>query len=276
MRKLLLGFICVFMFACQSENKDKNATDSTGSAAIDTDSLSYNYDSVKVYSKTPVSVDQNVTDTSKAVIIYPTFRDSNLNQFIEAQVCKITATPDKSYKSYEEITTNFIKSFDDYLSYNEDNIQTWFMDVDVHVEQQFKGMLVLKFTHVDYMGGAHPNSSFTYVNYNMESHNPISLDSLLKPNTFSTLQKVAEQIFRKNEGLSPEQSLANTYFFDKDQFHLNSNFKITREGLEFLYNPYEIKPYAAGVTKLLIPYQAIKNLIKPNSIIYRINQNASI
>jgi hypothetical protein len=43
-----------------------------------------------------------------------------------------------------------------------------------------------------------------------------------------------------------------------------------------LYNPYEIKPYVAGTTKLVIPYTEIKDLIKPNSIIYRLYNNAGI
>jgi hypothetical protein len=276
MKKLLAGFICLFIFACQTDNKDKNTADSTSASAMNPDTLSYSYDSVKVYSKKPVSSNDQVTDTAKAVIVYPKFTDSTLNRFIEARVCNNTSTPDKTYKSYADVTGSFMKSFDEYISYNEDNIQTWFLDVNVSVENQAKDLVVLKFTQVDYMGGAHPNSSFTYVNYDLKEHEAVVLDSLLKPKTFSKLELIAEQIFRKNEGLKPEQSLANTYFFEKDKFHLNTNFKITKEGLEFLYNPYEIKPYAAGVTKLVLPYNVIKDLIKPNSIIYRIHQNASI
>jgi hypothetical protein len=276
MRKLVLGLFCLFIFACQTDNKNQDTSDSASATAIKPDTISYSYDSVKVYSKKPVSSNEQITDTAKAVIVYPKFNDSTLNQFIEARVCNNTSTPDKTYKSYADVTGSFVKSFDDYISYNEDNIQTWFLDVNVHVENQAKELVVLKFTQVDYLGGAHPNSSFTYVNYDLKSHNAVLLDSLLKPNTFSKLQLVAEQIFRKNEGLTANQSLADAYFFEKDKFHLNTNFKITKDGLEFLYNPYEIKPYAAGVTKLLVPYNVIKDLIKPNSIIYRINKNASI
>jgi len=274
MRKLILAFICLSVIACQSEKTDKNTGDSTTSNARDT--IAYGYDSVKVYSKKPVSSNANVTDTAKAVIKYPKFKDSILNRFIEDRVSNNTSNPNVTYKNYKDVTGGFIKSFDDYISYNEDNIQTWFLDVNVHVEQQFEDMVVLKFTQVDYMGGAHPNSGFTYVNYDLTSHKEVLLDSILKPNTFSKLQNIAEQIFRKNEGLTADQSLADTYFFENDKFHLNTNFKITKEGLEFLYNPYEIKPYVAGTTKLVVPYTAIKDLIKPNSIIYRISQNASI
>lgn len=274
----MIAAICLCIFACQSENKNKDNADTAanGSSAVMADTLAFTYDSVKVYSKTPVSKDVRVTDTSKAVIVFPKFQDSTLNKLIEARVCKNTANPDVTYNSYQEVANSFVKGFDEYMSYGEDHIQTWFLDVKVSVIPQSGGLVALKFTQVDYMGGAHPNSSFTYVDYDRSSKAVLTLDSILKPNTFSKLQRIAEQIFRKNEGLAPDQSLANTYFFDKDTFHLNSNFTITKAGLEFLYNPYEIKPYAAGITTLVIPYSAIKDLIKPNSIIYRINENAGI
>lgn len=278
MKKLLLGFLCMGMLACQSENKNKGNADTAakGDATAPTDSLSYSYDSVKVLSKHPVTADDGLTDTSKAVITFPRFADTTLNKLVERRVCLNGSTPDRSFKSYKELASNFIKGFDDYLSYNEDNIQTWFLDVNVDVIYQSPALLALKFSQADYKGGAHPNSSFNYLNYDRQYNVVITLDSILKPNTFPKLQAIAEQVFRKNEGLTPGQSLADAYFFEKDVFHLNANFTLNRQGIEFLYNPYEIKPYVAGTTKLLIPYTAIKDLVKPNSIIYRITNNAGI
>lgn len=278
MRKLAIGLICLGMLACQSENKDKRNLDSAANAnsASAADSLKYSYDSVKVVSKHVVSGEERFSDTTKAVITFPKFQEADLNKLVEDRVCRNASTPDRTFKTYQELANNFVRGFDDYLSYNEDNIQTWFLDVNVDVILQNQALLALKFTQADYMGGAHPNSSFNYLNYDLQAKAVLTLDSILKPNTFSKLEAVAEQIFRKNEGLTPTQSLADAYFFDKDVFHLNANFTLTNSGIEFLYNPYEIKPYVAGTTKLVIPYTAIKDLIKPNSIIYRFNNNAGI
>lgn len=277
MKKLLIGLFCLAMMACQSENKEKTKSDSTNVSISNSlsDTLTYSYDSVKVVSKNVIKNEPGQTDTTVAVISFPKFSNADLNKLIEARVCKNASNPDKSYKSYQELANGFVKGFDDYLTFNEDHVQTWFMDVNVSVIFQKDGFLALKFVQVDYMGGAHPNSSFTFMNYDDKVKAVLTLDSVLKPNTYSKLQAVAEGIFRKNEGLTPHQSLADVYFFDKDKFHLNSNFTLTSTGIEFLYNPYEIKPYAAGTTRLVIPYTAIKELIKPNSIIYKLN-NAGI
>jgi hypothetical protein len=46
-----------------------------------------------------------------------------------------------------------------------------------------------------------------------------------------------------------------------------TNFSVTPIGIKFLYNQYEIKPYAAGITELFIPYAQIKSLLRPNSVV---------
>jgi hypothetical protein len=37
--------------------------------------------------------------------------------------------------------------------------------------------------------------------------------------------------------------------------------------LRFLYNQYEIKPYPAAETNILIPYSQIAPLLRPNTVI---------
>ena len=43
---------------------------------------------------------------------------------------------------------------------------------------------------------------------------------------------------------------------------VNDNFTLTPKGLKFLYNVYEIKAYAFGVTELEIPYEDLKEILK--------------
>ena len=80
------------------------------------------------------------------------------------------------------------------------------------------------------------------------------------------LTYMASTIFRKQEGLSPTQSLEN-YFFENQKFSLNTNFLITKKGLLFYYNSYEIRSYAEGPMELLVPYTAISGLLKINPYI---------
>ena len=114
-----------------------------------------------------------------------------------------------------------------------------------------------------YIGGAHGSSIARYVNYAITEKRVIKLDDVLRPGYKDSLTKVAEAIFRKNEGLSAESSLTDGYFFTDDKFNLNDNYAFTAKGINFLYNQYEIKPFVAGKTELLIPYNTIMELLKP-------------
>ena len=51
-------------------------------------------------------------------------------------------------------------------------------------------------------------------------------------------------------------------YFWGEEYMLPENFGITKEGLYFLYNPYEAAPYAAGSTEYIIPFEALKNIIQ--------------
>ncbi|MNV58716.1 hypothetical protein D3C71_1511030 [compost metagenome] len=106
-----------------------------------------------------------------------------------------------------------------------------------------------------------------YWNLDPKTLNEISLESLIKEGSLPELTAIGERIFRKNEKLSPTASLKDNYFFEKDTFSLNSNFTITKEGLKFLYNPYEIKAYAYGSTELIIPFSELKAIAKPNTLL---------
>jgi len=118
-----------------------------------------------------------------------------------------------------------------------------------------------------YTGGAHGLYNTVYTNWNIQTKRRIELKDLLVGNYKAPLNTAAEVLFRRQENISALASLKDKYFFKDDKFSLNENFLITPQGLRFLYNPYEIKPYSEGQTELLVPYALIKTLIRPNTVI---------
>ena len=271
MKKLGILLSAAIMMACQGEKKAEQTIDSAATAiTAGPDSLSFHYDSVKVYSKNPVSKDARVTDTAKAVISYPVFSDPKINSFVEQQTME-SADPEKLYKNYQEYASEFIKGFDDFQKENKDRIQTWFLDIRNEVVRHDPTYLSLIRKYVNFSGGAHPNTVHVYLNYDPIKHQEIILDSLLLPGSGPKLNAIAEKIFRKNENLSPTASLKDKYFFENDVFKLNDNFTITDEGLKFLYNPYEIKAYVYGITELTIPFAELQAIARPNSLLSNTN-----
>jgi len=267
MKRLVLFFIgiCVFT-ACRNEkNRDSSKSEV---AAVDT--LTFTYDSVKVYSKNVIKTDLKAADTTKAVISYPVFKNETLNNYILRQVFNYISEEEKA-TSYQDIATSFVKGYDDFHSKNVTSAQAWWLMIDINVLHQTNNYIALQYINSDYSGGAHPNTSFSYLNYNPKTNTALTLDSLIEKNQHGKLVSIAEVIFRKDEKLTPTEPLSGKYFFHDDKFDLPENFYVNDKGLVFLYNPYEIKPYSEGITKLVIPFSALKGIAKPNTILTETN-----
>jgi len=57
------------------------------------------------------------------------------------------------------------------------------------------------------------------------------------------------------------------FYFEQDIFTLTDNFAITKEGLKFVYNPYEVAPYAFGQQEIIIPYTSLKEVIRKDGLL---------
>ena len=259
MRNIIASLFLVFSLAACQNSSEKKLVETA-------DTLTYTYDSVRVYSKHIPKNDYGRIDTSKAVISYPTFKNDTLNQFIKRRVFDSFAQEEPA-TSYEAIANSFIKGYDDFVLTDKETHQSWYLIIKINVLKQSPNYVALKYIHSDYVGGAHGNTMISFLNYDPKTNKEIKLDSLIQTGKMDTLVAIAESIFRKNEKLTPTESLEEKYFFEKGKFSLAMSFYVNEKGLVFLYNPYEIKAYAAGYTELIIPFSAIKDIAKPNTIL---------
>ncbi|RZK42565.1 MAG: DUF3298 domain-containing protein [Pedobacter sp.] len=255
----IFALILIFS-ACQTKDKKQEKNENN----IDT--LTYAYDSVKVYSKNPPIKRDSISDTTYSSIVFPVFKNDSLNQYIKRQVFNFFAQ-EEPVTSYQAIADSFIRGYDSFVNDNPDRPQAWYLAINIDVLKQYKDYISLRYAHSDYAGGAHGNTSVSFLNYNPRTNTIITLDSLIQKGKMQELTKLAETIFRKDEKLSANESLEGKYFFGNGKFALAQSFHVNDKGLVFLYNPYEIKAYVEGYTELVIPYSALKHLAKPNSIL---------
>jgi len=50
------------------------------------------------------------------------------------------------------------------------------------------------------------------------------------------------------------------FWFQGDAFEVNENFYFENGNIVFLFNPYEIAPYAGGTSELIIPLSDLGDL----------------
>ena len=239
---------------------------SFGANACAADSLSYQYKTLKKESKTLITTDKD-TIVSTIELKYPVFKNPVWNEQV-TQLILNSETEKSNYATYDEYLNAFINASLEANAEEEEYPRSWSQDITVRVEPQFTGTqtLSLSFFSDSYTGGVHPNTSLIYVNYDIFSRKIIKLSDFINPIMMARLTYTASTIFRKQEGLSPTESLEN-FFFENQKFSLNTNFLITKKGLLFYYNPYEIRSYAEGPMELLVPYSAISTLLKINPYI---------
>jgi hypothetical protein len=108
-----------------------------------------------------------------------------------------------------------------------------------------------------YTGGAHGNYSTLYHVFNAKNGKLLSVNDLV--NDTIKLQEIAKQQFYKLKNIDERKPINDQgYWFEKNNFSLNSNFGLLNDTLIFTYNPYEITGYAEGQTELKIPMSLFK------------------
>lgn len=122
-----------------------------------------------------------------------------------------------------------------------------------------------QFDHYAFLGGAHPNSFRSYYIFDTKTGEEKNIKSFISDTT-ALLNKV-EKAFRKLENLADTTNLEGAgYFLSNHKFFLPANFALTKEGIFFYYNPYEIAAYARGDISFTIPYSELEGIVRKELI----------
>jgi hypothetical protein len=235
--------VSIFLFSCSTikqSNEESNETQT-----------SYFYKTFRITSSKPLPG----TDTTYFYIAYPEFSDAEINEYVQSHLVL-----DSGKSSIEEMGKEFIRDYDKFYDEVEYK-RPWYQEKKDSVKVKTESYIGFSAYFESYTGGAHGNYYTLYNNYDIKQNKEISLNDIINKDKLSELIQIAEKIFRKQEGISETHSLTDGYFFDKGVFSLPDNFILQKDGILFLYNIYEIKPYVSGITRLLVPYSSIQNLL---------------
>ena len=116
-------------------------------------------------------------------------------------------------------------------------------------------------------GAAHPNSYSEVMNFDLKNGKVLKLADLFQPGS-KYLQSIAAYCIAdlKKQGKQGQDSMLE----DEDWIQRGaaadaenySNWTIGKKGLGIIFDPYQVAAYAAGPQHVLVPYSALKGLIK--------------
>ena len=116
-------------------------------------------------------------------------------------------------------------------------------------------------------GAAHPNSSSAVLNYDVKAGKVLKLADLFNPGA-RYLQTISTYCIKDLKKQSKSKgSLLDDATIQSGASPAGKNYQswtITKKGLEITFDPYQVGPYAAGPQTVIIPYSALKDLIKPD------------
>ena len=110
-------------------------------------------------------------------------------------------------------------------------------------------------------GGAHPNNFNQTFVFAATNGDQIKLAELFQPGTgyISVISKYVQAELKKRE-FADSEWIEEGASAKEENFQ---NFVIKNEGIEFIFDPYQVAPYAAGVQRVTVPFPTLNAILKP-------------
>ena len=100
------------------------------------------------------------------------------------------------------------------------------------------------------------------MNFDRKTGEQIELKDIFVPGFEQTLNNILLKALIEKTGSKDEQDLREKgYLYSMDMF-APVNFVMGKDSMTFIYNSYEIAPYAMGMTELELTYDELESILK--------------
>jgi hypothetical protein len=176
-----------------------------------------------------------------------------INVLIEKVITGAGGGKEKSYKQFmADIKTPSNEDGD--MEYMQDSYTCRLADSS----NTFLSMYI--FSEYYGFGAAHGQHGISVINIDLKTGNQLKLKDVLVDNYKSALKALGKRKFLEQNG-------NDVWWFsteDGQPFELPEVFSITRKGITFTYQHYEIGPYAAGAPEVFLSIKDLGSLLKVN------------
>ncbi len=151
---------------------------------------------------------------------------------------------------------------------------SYYKNVEGHVQLYQKHLLVYRVDYNEYTGGAHGMYSSTFYNIDLTTLRPLHLDDLFEGEDYkeSLTDLLWNQLMADNK-VATHQALEDMGYTSTGDLEPTENFYLSKDGITFYYNVYEITPYSMGTVKITLPYDIMDRLLnKEHTILKEIKE----
>jgi hypothetical protein len=150
-----------------------------------------------------------------------------------------------------------------------DEARTSTLDVGYEIRYATDDLISVEFSEGTYeAGAAHGNGNTTVLNYDVKNGKKLALADLFNPNSkylsvisAYCIKDLRDRSKKDKDAMLDEEMMKSGASPRADNYHAVA---ITKKGLWVTFDPYQVAAYAAGPQYVLVPYSALKDIIKPD------------
>lgn len=168
-------------------------------------------------------------------------------------------TPAEAVESYKQKTVSEYKELNMPLLEESEGMPTASLSWDDYTYGKFTGshgkIISYSVTRYVYTGGAHGMTAESALNFNRQTGALLSEDDFFKEGYQDRLRTLLSDHLAESLDEPADTSMLFTR-----EIGPNGNFRISDDGVTYIYNQYEIAPYAMGVISVTIPWNELEGL----------------
>ena len=153
---------------------------------------------------------------------------------------------------------------------DESSIGAWYSyykGIESHVQLYDKDLLVYRIDYNEYTGGAHGIYMATFLNMDLTLMRPLRLDDIFVGDYKDALTDLIWNQLMADNKVNTHEALEDMGYASTGDIAPTENFYLSKEGITFYYNVYDITPYSMGPVKVTIPFSMMEHLLGSNPIL---------
>lgn len=155
---------------------------------------------------------------------------------------------------------------------SEEEIPAWFSQtysLVTFVEEGQGGVINATANYFVDMGGAHPHQWSQWLNFDFVTGRILEKDEVFHLEASADIESLLlDKLIRMQAEENPDmqvnslEDLQNMGFLQHTNMFIPDNFLLSKRGMLFLFNRYDIAPYSAGEIVIEVPYEEIGHYLK--------------
>ena len=151
---------------------------------------------------------------------------------------------------------------EDKLDIDKKPIYEYVANIKTRTEDGREGVVTYFIDTYNFQGGAHGLNQLLTLNFDKTTGKTLTLEDVLVPGYKVKLNNLLQKALLKKANCKDIDELHDKGYLFSMEMYPSNNYVLGKEGITFIYNPYEIAPYALGRIELTISYDDMENLMK--------------